>query len=195
MILNQKLKDYRIILASASPRRKELLSGLGLTFDVIVREVEETCPDTLIREEIPVFLSQLKASAFTAEEFGEKTLIITADTIVWLNNTMLNKPKNREDAMKMLLQISGQTHEVFTGVCIKTNQQQLTFFAESKVKFRQLTLEEIEWYIDTCQPFDKAGAYGIQEWVGYIGIEHIEGSFYNVMGLPTQMLYKKLMKI
>lgn len=195
MILNQKLKDYRIILASASPRRKELLAGLGLSFDVIIREVEETFPSHLTREEIPLFLAQLKAAAFNANEFGEKSLIITADTIVWLNDKVLNKPKDFQEAVKMLSKISGQTHEVFTGVCIKTNTLQHTFFAESKVKFRQLSLEEIEWYIETCKPFDKAGAYGIQEWIGYIGIEHIEGSFYNVMGLPTQMLYKELMKI
>ena len=121
MILNQKLKDYRIILASASPRRKELLSGLGLTFEVMVREVEEVCPVHLRREEIPLYLAELKVAAFDAQEFGDKTLIITADTIVWLNDTMLNKPKDREDAVMMLSQISGQTHEVFTGVCIKTN--------------------------------------------------------------------------
>ena len=195
MILNQKLKDYRIILASASPRRKELLSGLGLNFEVVVREVAEVCPADLRREAIPLYLAELKAAAFDAQEFGAQSLIITADTIVWLHDTVLNKPKNRADAISMLSQISGHTHEVFTGVCIKTNDRQLSFHAESKVKFRKLSLEEIEWYIDSCQPYDKAGAYGIQEWVGYIGIEHIEGSFYNVMGLPTQMLYKELMKI
>ncbi len=195
MILNEKLSGYRIVLASASPRRKQLLEGLGLNFEVIVRAVEESCPDKLTREQIPLFLAELKASAFDPDEFGPKSLIITADTIVWLNNMMLNKPKDEEDAVKMLSQISGQTHEVFTGVCIKTNTGQHSFFAESKVKFRELNAEEINWYIETCQPFDKAGAYGIQEWIGYIGIEHIEGSFYNVMGLPTQMLYKELMKL
>jgi len=195
MILNEKLSGYRILLASASPRRKQLLEGLGLNFEVIVRAVDESCPDNLTREQIPLFLAELKASAFDPDEFGPKSLIITADTIVWLNNMMLNKPKDEEDAVKMLSQISGQTHEVFTGVCIKTNTGQHSFFAESKVKFRELNAEEINWYIETCQPFDKAGAYGIQEWIGYIGIEHIEGSFYNVMGLPTQMLYKELMKL
>ncbi|MEI6122547.1 MAG: Maf-like protein [Bacteroidota bacterium] len=195
MILSQKLANHRIILASASPRRRQLLEGLGLKFEVLVRDVPEIVPETLSRHQIPLFLAELKSSAFQAQEFGPNSLIITADTIVWLKQAMLNKPKNYEDAVQMLSLISGQTHQVFTGVCIKTNSEQHTFYAESKVKFRELSREEIDYYIATCQPFDKAGAYGIQEWVGYIGIEHIEGSFYNVMGLPTQMLYKELMKL
>jgi len=192
MVLIQKLKDYRIILASQSPRRKQLLEGLGLQFEIIVREVDENSPPQLIREQIPLYLAKLKADAFNPDDFGPKTLIITADTIVWLNNKMLNKPTDFDSAVEMLTLISGQAHQVFTGVCIKTNTLTHSFFAESKVTFRHLTHAEILHYIKECQPFDKAGAYGIQEWIGYIGIEHIEGSFYNVMGLPTQMLYKEL---
>jgi septum formation protein len=192
MNLIEKLKDYRIILASQSPRRKQLLEGLGLNFEVIVREVDEMAPPELKREQISLYLAELKANAFDPNEFGSKTLIITADTIVWLNDTMLNKPVDFDSAVEMLTLISGQVHEVFTGVCIRTNTLSHSFFAESKVSFRHLHHNEIVHYINECQPFDKAGAYGIQEWIGYIGIEHIEGSFYNVMGLPTQMLYKEL---
>lgn len=192
MVLHEKLKDYRIILASQSPRRKQLLEGLGLKFEVVVREVDETAPDELLREQIPLFLAEKKARAFDPAEFGPKTLIITADTIVWLNDRMLNKPTDFDSAVEMLTLISGGMHEVFTGVCLRTNTLMHSFFAHSKVTFRQLDYKEIVHYINECQPFDKAGAYGIQEWIGYIGIEHIEGSFYNVMGLPTQMLYKEL---
>jgi septum formation protein len=192
MVLLEKLNDYRIILASQSPRRKQLLEGLGLKFEVIVREVDETAPPELVREQIPLHLAEKKANAFDPDEFGPKTLIITADTIVWLSDRMLNKPIDFDSAVEMLTLISGGMHEVFTGVCIRTNHLTHSFFAESKVTFRHLDHAEIVHYINECQPFDKAGAYGIQEWIGYIGIEHIEGSFYNVMGLPTQMLYKEL---
>jgi septum formation protein len=192
MVLIEKLSDYRIILASQSPRRKQLLEGLGLKFEVIVREVDETTPPELIREQIPLHLAEKKANAFDPDEFGPKTLIITADTIVWLNDRMLNKPVDFDSAVEMLTLISGQVHEVFTGVCLKTNDTFHSFVDHSKVKFRELDHDEIVHYIHKCQPFDKAGAYGIQEWIGYIGIESIEGSFYNVMGLPTQMLYKEL---
>jgi septum formation protein len=195
MVLLEKLKDYRIILASQSPRRKQLLEGLGLQFEVIVREVDETAPPELVREQIPLYLAEKKAEAFDPNEFGQKTLIITADTIVWLNDCMLNKPTDFDSAVEMLTMISGGMHEVFTGVCVRTNTLTHSFFAESKVTFRHLDHTEIVHYINECQPFDKAGAYGIQEWKGYIGIEHIEGSFYNVMGLPTQMLYKELNSI
>ncbi|MEI6853317.1 MAG: Maf family nucleotide pyrophosphatase [Bacteroidota bacterium] len=192
MVLIEKLSDYRIILASQSPRRKQLLEGLGLKFEVIVREVDETAPPELVREQIPLYLAEKKAKAFDPDEFGPKSLIITADTIVWLSDQMLNKPTDFDSAVEMLTLISGGMHEVFTGVCLRTNTHSHSFFAESKVTFRHLDHAEIVHYINECQPFDKAGAYGIQEWIGYIGIEHIEGSFYNVMGLPTQMLYKEL---
>lgn len=192
MILTKKLSSYKIILASQSPRRKQLLEGLNLQFEIIVREIDETYPEHLLREEIPLYLAKKKADAFNPDEFGDKTLIITADTIVWLENSILNKPKNINDAIEMLHLISGKTHIVYTGVCIKSNTFTHSFYADSKVTFRTLETEEILYYIEKYQPFDKAGAYGIQEWIGYIGIEHIEGSFYNVMGLPTQKLYNEL---
>ncbi|MCK9612151.1 MAG: Maf family nucleotide pyrophosphatase [Bacteroidales bacterium] len=192
MILNEKLKNYRIILGSSSPRRRELLEGLGLNFEVIVREVHEDFPGGLVREQIPLHLAEQKASAFVPAEFGDKVLIVTADTIVWLEDTLLGKPDNYQLAIEMLKRISGKTHEVFTGVCIKTNTLQYSFFAASKVKFRSLNAEEIIWYVKHFKPYDKAGAYGIQEWIGFVGIEYIEGSFYNVMGLPTQRLYRVL---
>ncbi|HOY33386.1 MAG TPA: Maf family nucleotide pyrophosphatase [Bacteroidales bacterium] len=192
MILSEKLKDYRIILASASPRRNTLLKGLGFDFEVIVRETKETYPAGLQKEEIPVYLASLKADAFDPDEFGIKTLIITADTIVWLDGHIIGKPENPDHAVKLLKQLSGHTHEVFTGVCLKTNNVSHCFSSCSRVTFRQLSDEEINWYVDTCQPYDKAGAYGAQEWIGFIGIEHIEGSFFNVMGLPTQKLYVEL---
>lgn len=195
MTLTEKLKDYRIILASASPRRHQLLKGLGFDFEVIVRETKEEFPATLKQKEIPVYLASLKADAFDPDEFGPQTLIITADTVVWLNDQIIGKPENREHAISMLKQLSGTTHEVFTGVCLKTNKVLHCFSSCSKVTFRHLSDAEINWYVDTYKPYDKAGAYGAQEWIGFIGIEHIEGSFYNVMGLPTQKLYVELCKL
>ncbi|HNW89652.1 MAG TPA: Maf family nucleotide pyrophosphatase [Bacteroidales bacterium] len=195
MTLSEKLKDYRIILASASPRRHSLLGGLGFDFEVVVRETIETYPLTLKREEIPVYLATLKSDAYDPDEFGPKTLIITADTIVWLNDQIIGKPDSPEHAVSLLKRLSGNTHEVFTGVCLKTNKLSHCFSACSKVTFRKLSDEEIIWYVDKYKPFDKAGAYGAQEWIGFIGIEHIEGSFYNVMGLPTQKLYVELDKV
>jgi len=195
MTLPEKLQDYRIILASASPRRHQLLEGLGFDFEIIVRETKEDYPATLKKEEIPVYLASLKADAFDPDEFGPKTLIITADTIVWLNDQIIGKPENKEHAISMLKQLSGSTHEVFTGVCLKTNKSGHCFYSSSKVTFRHLSDAEISWYVDTYKPYDKAGAYGAQEWIGFIGIEHIEGSFYNVMGLPTQKLYVELDKL
>jgi len=195
MTLTEKLQDYRIILASASPRRHQLLEGLGFDFEVVVRETKEDYPATLKKEEIPVYLASLKADAFDPDEFGPKTLIITADTIVWLKDQIIGKPDNKEHAISMLKQLSGSTHEVFTGVCLKTNKSGHCFYSCSKVTFRHLSDAEINWYVDTYKPYDKAGAYGAQEWIGFIGIEHIEGSFYNVMGLPTQKLYVELDKL
>jgi len=195
MILSEKLKDYRIILASASPRRHQLLKGLGFNFEVMVSETEETYPDSLKAEEIALYLASLKAKPFNPDEFGPKTLIITADTIVWLNGQIIGKPKDKADAVRMLKQLSGHTHEVFTGVCLKTNKKTQCFYSCSKVTFRQLSDDEIVWYVERYKPMDKAGAYGAQEWIGYIAIEHIEGSFYNVMGLPTQKLYVEVEKL
>ena len=188
----ENIQKYNIILGSNSPRRKELLSGLDLDFEVrTLPDVEETYPSTLWKEEIPVYLSKLKADAYKAC-IDDKTLLITADTIVWLDAKVYGKPTNEEDAKEMLRKLSGKTHEVITGVCLTTKDKQKAFFALSKVKFATLNEDEIEYYIAKYKPYDKAGSYGVQEWIGYVGVENLEGSFYNVMGLPVRMLYMYL---
>lgn len=188
------IQNYHIILGSNSPRRRELLAGLDLDFEVkVIPGLEEHYPATLQPEEIPVFLAQQKAAAYIPT-LPEKTLLITADTIVWNRNEVIGKPKNREDAIQMLQSLSGHEHHVVTGVCLTTTEKQKAFSVISAVKFATLTDEEIGYYVDKYQPFDKAGAYGIQEWIGYIGVENINGSFYNVMGLPVQRLYQELKK-
>ena len=188
------IQNYHIILGSNSPRRKELLAGLDLDFEVkVIPGLEEHYPTTLQPEEIPVFLAKQKAAAYIPT-LPEKTLLITADTIVWNRNEVIGKPKNREDAIQMLQSLSGHEHHVVTGVCLTTTEKQKAFSVISAVKFATLTDEEIGYYVDKYQPFDKAGAYGIQEWIGYIGVESINGSFYNVMGLPVQRLYQELKK-
>ena len=192
--LEKKLHKHRIILASKSPRRHNLLRALGVDFTIKHAEIEETYPRDLKREEIPVYLAKLKSTVFPSEMIKEDEIVITADTIVWLNNDVLTKPEDREDAIRILNELSNNTHEVYSGVCLKSQDKIKTFHACSEVHFRKLQQEEIEYYVDTCKPFDKAGAYGIQEWIGYIGIESISGSFYNVMGLPTQKLYEELLK-
>lgn len=188
------IQNYHIILGSNSPRRKELLAGLDLDFEVkVIPGLEEHYPATLQPEEIPVFLAQQKAAAYIPT-LPEKTLLITADTIVWNRNEVIGKPKNREEAIQMLQSLSGHEHHVVTGVCLTTTEKQKAFSVISAVKFATLTNEEIGYYVDKYQPFDKAGAYGIQEWIGYVGVESINGSFYNVMGLPVQRLYQELKK-
>jgi len=188
------IQNYHIILGSNSPRRRELLAGLDLDFEVkVIPGLEEHYPATLQPEEIPVFLAQQKAEAYIPT-LPEKTLLITADTIVWNRNEVIGKPKNREDAIQMLQSLSGHEHHVVTGVCLTTTEKQKAFSVISAVKFATLTNEEIGYYVDKYQPFDKAGAYGIQEWIGYVGVENINGSFYNVMGLPVQRLYQELKK-
>lgn len=184
--------NYRIILASKSPRRQFLLKELGFDFEIITKDIEESYPQHLKQEEIVEYLCAQKANEYTDVIKDEHTLIITADTIVWLNGEAINKPKNYDDAVKMLHQISGNMHEVVSGVCLKSKFKTVIFHVVSKVYFKILTEEEINYYITTYKPYDKAGAYGIQEWIGYIGIEKIEGSFYNVMGLPTARLYEEL---
>ncbi len=183
-----------IILASKSPRRIELMQQVGLQFTTqLAGEVEEVYPPELQREEIPLYLAQLKADAFMkAVPATNNAVVITADTIVWINHQVLGKPANRDEAIDMLSILSGNMHQVYTGVCLTNRQKQRAFFAESKVYFRKLSSQEISYYIDYFHPYDKAGAYGIQEWIGYIGIEKIEGSYYNVMGLPIQKLYREL---
>ncbi|PKP09770.1 MAG: septum formation protein Maf [Bacteroidetes bacterium HGW-Bacteroidetes-4] len=183
--------NYQIILASQSPRRQQLLKELGLNFTIEVREVDEVYPMHLQHEEIPVYLAQLKAKAFENNISGNQ-LVITADTIVWLNNRVLGKPSGFDEAFNMLRALSGNTHTVYTGVCLKSIAKETTFWAKTDVHFKTLSDEEITFYLNTHKPYDKAGAYGIQEWIGYIGIEHIEGSYFNVMGLPVQKLYEQL---
>jgi septum formation protein len=189
----ESLKKFNIILASKSPRRQQLLKDLGLEFTVEVTDADESYPDGLSMQEIPVFLAELKASEFS-RELGDSDLLITADTIVWLDGEVLGKPADKNDAIHMLRKLSNNEHQVVTGVCLKSKNKQKSFYAVSNVAFKELSDDEINYYIDHYQPYDKAGAYGIQEWIGYIGITHIEGSFFNVMGLPIQKLYTELLK-
>lgn len=189
------LKKYKVILASNSPRRKELLAGLGVDYEVrTLPDVDESYPETLQGADIPLYIAKEKADAYVAMmQPGE--LMITADTIVWLDGKVLGKPRYREDALQMLRTMSGRTHEVFTGVCITTTDWQRSFTAQTEVRFATLSEEEIAYYVDNFQPMDKAGAYGVQEWIGFIGVENISGSYYNIMGLPVQKLYRELLKV
>lgn len=182
---------YNIILASKSPRRQQLLRSLGLTFSVKIKEIEEVFPEGLSKEEVPVYLAELKAAPFE-NELSENDLLITADTVVCLDNEILGKPADYEEAYQMLRNLSNKTHEVITGVCLTSKNKKRSFYAVTNVEFKSLSGDEIDYYIQNYKPYDKAGAYGIQEWIGAIGITHIEGSFYNVMGLPIQKLYEKI---
>jgi septum formation protein len=185
--------DYNYILASKSPRRQQLLQSLGIPFEVRVKDTDEIYPEGLDKNEIPVYLAKLKASAFLPE-LKERDLLITADTIVFLENDVIGKPEDQQDAERMLERLSGKEHQVISGVCLTSVQREVAFFAVSNVRFKELSAPEIDFYISRFKPFDKAGAYGIQEWIGYIGITHIEGSFYNVMGLPVQRLYEEIIR-
>lgn len=191
----ENLNKYKIILASNSPRRKELLSGLGVCYEVkTLPGIEETYPDTLPGEEIPLYIAREKAAAYR-ECMQADELIITADTIVWLDGTVMGKPADEEDACRMLRALSGKTHQVITGVCLTTQEFQRGFSTVSDVTFATLTDEEIRYYVEHYRPMDKAGSYGIQEWIGFVGVECISGSYFNVMGLPVQRLYKELGKL
>lgn len=191
-MLLDEIQKYRIILATKSPRRQHLMKEAGFSFEVShLHEVEENYPENLNKFEIPIYLAELKSDAYP-DKLEEQDLLITADTIVWLNGKVINKPNGREDAISILRSLSGNMHEVITGVCIRNSHEKLCFHSQSEVFFRKLKEEEILYYVDHFKPFDKAGAYGIQEWVGYIGISKIQGSFFNVMGLPIQLLYQKL---
>lgn len=183
--------DYKLILASKSPRRQELLKGLGLEFEVRTKEIEEVFPPALFKEEIPLFLSKLKANAFR-EELKENELVITSDTIVWNENQQLGKPQSREEAISMLQSLSGKQHEVITAVTLMTIPKTHSFYEITQVVFKELSIEEITHYVDTYQPFDKAGSYGIQEWIGFIGISQIKGDYFNVVGLPLFRLNAEL---
>ena len=180
-----------IVLGSKSPRRQELLKSIIADFEVITKDVEEIIPDSIKPKEAAKYLAQLKASAYNKEIEAGKT-IITSDTIVLIDNNILGKPNDNVEASNMLSILSGKSHQVITGVCIKSANNEIVLDEVTNVYFKVLTTEEITYYIDTYQPFDKAGAYGIQEWIGMIGVEKIEGCFYNVMGLPIQKLYKVL---
>ncbi|MCI1681922.1 MAG: Maf-like protein [Bacteroides sp.] len=189
------LKKYKVILASNSPRRKELLAGLGVAFEVrTLPDVDESYPECLQGGDIPLYIAKKKANAYRDTMVPDE-LVITADTIVWLDGEVLGKPKDRNDASRMIHEMSGRTHEVFTGVCFTTVKRQHDFVVRTEVRFSQLNDEEITYYVDNFQPLDKAGAYGVQEWIGFIGVESIIGSYYNVMGLPVQRLYQELQKV
>ncbi len=190
-MLFEKLRNYTVILASKSPRRQQLLRDLGIDFEVQVHEVEETYPENLTVGQIPVYLAGLKAQPFI-NELTPDTLLITSDTIVSLQEQVLGKPCDYNHAFETLKALSGQQHQVITGVCITTADKSSSFASTTNVWFKTLSDGEIHHYIKTCKPYDKAGAYGIQEWIGYIGIEKIEGSYFNVMGLPVQRLYEEL---
>ncbi len=190
----ENLEEYKIILCSNSPRRRELLSGLGLNFEVrVIDNIDESYNNNNRCEEIAEEISLKKADAYI-KTIGNNELIITADTIVYNNGYVLGKPHTREEAIDMLSAISGKTHKVVTGVCIASKNKKKIFSVSTNVKFSSLEKEEILFYIDNYTPYDKAGAYGIQEWIGYIGVEGIEGSYFNVMGLPIQRLYSELKK-
>ncbi|MBT8205283.1 MAG: septum formation protein Maf [Eudoraea sp.] len=192
-MLEEKLKAYCIILASGSPRRKELLAEMGLSFELRLKTVEESYPDHLKGEQIPSYLAKKKAQLYQGE-LKANEILITADTVVWHIDSSLEKPGNREEAFEMLQALSGNWHEVITSVCICTKDSTQLVSDLTRVKFADLSPEEIAYYIDKYKPFDKAGAYGIQEWLGLVGIEEIAGSYTNVVGLPTQKLYKALIE-
>ena len=192
-ILDKKIDKIDIVLASKSPRRQELLKNIISNFKIEVREIEETFPDTLKGGEIAQYISEQKANAF--KHTNENSMIITADTIVCLEDKVLGKPKSHENAFEMLRSLSGKKHTVFTGVSLLFKNKLTSFYDETNVSFYELSDEEINEYIKNHQPFDKAGSYGIQEWMGYVGIQKIEGDFFNVMGLPLHRLYREIDKL
>ncbi|WP_264549936.1 Maf-like protein [Flavobacterium sp. N2820] len=191
-MLNKILHHKNIILASGSPRRQQFFKEMDLNFSIQLKDVEEIYPNHLKAEEITNFLAELKANAFE-NELKENDILVTSDTIVWLNEKALGKPKDYDDAFKMLQQLANQTHEVITSVCLKSVSKVDIFHCTTKVTFAALSDENIRYYLDNYKPFDKAGSYGIQDWIGLIGISKIEGSYTNVVGLPTEMLFQKLM--
>ena len=190
-MLIEKLKNYNIVLGSASPRRKELLAELELEFSIRTTDKEEDYPKDLEINEIAKFLAKQKANII-ARDIEKDYLLITADTIVVQNSEVINKPKNKQDAIEILRKLSGNSHKVITGICITSSEKQIVFSSITNVFFTNLSDEEICFYIEKCKPFDKAGSYGIQDWIGFIGIERIIGSYNNVVGLPTAVLYQKL---
>ncbi len=194
MLLQEKLRTRRLLLASQSPRRRELLTGSGLPYTLVPKYPCEECyPETLPADEVPFFLARLKSEAYP-EPLAPEEILLTADTVVVVGGRVLGKPRDRADAERMLHDLSGNCHTVVTGVTFRDTTRTHTFGARSEVWFRRLTDEEIGYYVDTYRPYDKAGSYGVQEWIGYVAIERIDGSFYNVMGLPIQKVYTELEK-
>lgn len=193
-MLKNKLQKYKLILASGSPRRQQFFKDLDLDFEIRLKEIEEIFPPELKAEEITNYLAELKASAFEGE-LNDNEILITSDTIVWHNNKALGKPKDAQNAFEILKSLSNNTHEVITSVCFKTNTDIKVICEVTKVTFNILSKEAIEYYIENYKPFDKAGAYGIQEWIGFVGVSKIEGSYANVMGMPTDKVYEYLSKL
>ena len=193
-MLKNKLKKYTLILASGSPRRQQFFKDLDLDFEIRLKEIEEIYPPELKAEEITNYLAVLKASAFEAE-LKPNEILVTSDTIVWHNNTALGKPKDEQDAFEILKSLSNTTHEVITSVCFKTNEKTDVLHEITKVTFNELSDESIRYYLENYKPYDKAGAYGIQEWIGFIGVTKIQGSYANVMGMPTDKVYEYLSKL
>ena len=192
-MLREKLKEYNVILASKSPRRQQFFKDLDIDFTIQLKEVEEIYPPELKGIEITDFLADLKSQVFT--DLSKKDLLITSDTIVWLDDIALGKPKDAEDAFNMLRSLSGKKHKVITSISIKSKSSQKIINDVTTVSFKELSDDEINYYIKNYKPFDKAGAYGIQEWIGFIAIDNIEGSYFNVVGLPVHKLYKELMNL
>ena len=194
-MLLDTLKDYKVYLCSKSPRRQELLAGMGIDFEYLPTNVEEKHPDTDNPVEVAEYLSQLKLSPIQMSDYAPNTIFIACDTIVVLGNQILEKPKDEADAIAMLHELSGNSHTVISGLTVSTPKHSITSHRKSAVRFGQLSDEEIYYYVQQYKPLDKSGAYGVQEWIGYIGIEALEGSFYNVMGLPTKLLWEMLLAI
>lgn len=190
MILKEKFRNKKIILASNSPRRKQFLTDLGVTFSIQPANVNEEYPSFLKGKDIALYIAEQKASVFS--NIADDEIIITCDTVVWIDDTSLEKPQNKEEALQMLQKLSGKTHEVISAVCIKSKEKEMLFSDTTFVTFNELSTDDILFYIDTYQPYDKAGAYGIQEWIGLVGIEKINGSYTNVVGMPMEKLYKNL---
>jgi septum formation protein len=193
-MLKEKLKNHKIILASGSPRRQQFFKDLDLDFEIRLKEIEEIFPDHLKAHEITYYLATLKANAFE-DELSESEILITSDTIVWHKNKAMGKPKDYDDAFQILKTLSNETHEVITSVCFKTKKNSTVFHEITKVTFSILSDESIHYYLKNYKPFDKAGAYGIQEWIGFIGVSKIEGSYANVMGMPTDKVFNYLMNL
>lgn len=193
--MNQEiLRHYNLLLGSKSPRRQALLKALGLHYSLVDIDIEENYPSHLEGAEIADYLCELKADAYVLSEKEADSILVTADTIVWLSGRCIGKPSGKNDAIEVLKQLSGKTHSVYTGICLKSGNKKKVFHSHTLVKFRELANDEIEYYVNQFKPYDKAGSYGIQDWIGYIGVTGIEGCYYNVMGFPVQLFYEELTK-